>query len=106
LKDKITTLYKTVLEFLLKAYRYYSQSVISRIATNTFTVEEGIVSIAKIKSRSNEVEDYMVLVSDEMVRDIDTRAGTISDALQRESEDLKQLLSIWMSLSIELLLSS
>jgi hypothetical protein len=93
LKDKIVTLYQNVLEFLVEAYHYYNQSTGSRIARSIFTVDASTVKyIAQVRALSNEVDAYMTLVSDEAVFDIEKKVGEIDDGLQREKNDLKQLL--------------
>lgn len=94
LKEKIVTLYRDVLYFLVEAYHYYNQPTRSRIAGSIFTIDAGTIQvITKIKNVSSEIEGYMAFVSDETVLEIDMKIGEVGNVLQRERDDLKKLLS-------------
>lgn len=82
LTEAIITTYTSILEFLLEANQYFAQKTILRIAKSILQLEEITTRyVAKIKSNSNRVEEFVRLISGEILSNTDRSVTQMVDKI-------------------------
>jgi hypothetical protein len=82
LDEAIVATYTSILEFLLEANQYFAQKTMVRIAKSIFQLEEMTTRYtSKIKSKSNEVEEFVRLISGEVLNDTDKTLTKVANRL-------------------------
>jgi hypothetical protein len=83
LGEAIVALYTSILQYLVKAHRYFAQKTSLRIAKSFFRLEDMTAKfITTIKSKSGNVDEYVRLVSGEITNTVDRRIESVDDKLQ------------------------
>jgi hypothetical protein len=83
LNEAIIALYASILEYLLKAHRYFTQKTSIRIAKSIFQLEDLTAKfITTIKSKAGHVDEWVRLVSGEVMNTVDGRIKSVEDKLQ------------------------
>jgi nucleoside-triphosphatase THEP1 len=83
LGEAIVALYVSILQYLVKAHRYFDQKTSLRIAKSFFQLEDMTAKfITTIKSKSGNVDEYVRLVSGEITNTVDRRIEIVDDRLK------------------------
>jgi nucleoside-triphosphatase THEP1 len=83
LGEAIITLYVSILQYLVKAHRYFAQKTALRIAKSIFRLEDMTAKfITTIKSKSGNVDEFVRLVSGEITNTVDRKIESVDDKLQ------------------------
>jgi len=92
LRDALITLYSAVLEYLSEAHHYFSQQTIVRIVKSVVRLEDLTTKFtAKIKSKSNEVDEYVRLISGEVLGQTNSKLGTVEGTVMTIALRLRKL---------------
>jgi nucleoside-triphosphatase THEP1 len=83
LGEAIVALYTSILEYLLKAHRYFTQKTSIRIAKSIFRLEDMTTKyIITMRRKFNNVDEYVQLVSAEITNTVGTRIESVDKKLQ------------------------
>ncbi|KAF4637260.1 hypothetical protein G7Y89_g834 [Cudoniella acicularis] len=92
LEQSIISMYTSVLEYLFDAYKYYSKGTFSRVINNMFQLEETTLKHqAAIKIKAEGVDEYIHLLSHEIVLNGDVMLNGIVDTLGNLNMSLQKL---------------